>query len=96
MRFLYKLSFFTIQKIRNFYNYCLNKLLKIDSKVRNYAYSKDENQLKLNGKCLLNIKLEEFGLKNFEHILIIKLSSFIYKINNDINSSSILKNMIKR
>jgi hypothetical protein len=50
----------------------------------------------LNGKCLLNIKLEEFGLKNFEHGLIIKLSSFIYKINNDINSPSILKNMIKR
>ena len=86
----------TIQKICNFYNYCLNKLLKIDSKVRNYAYSKDENQLKLNGKCSLNIKLEEFGLKNFEHRLIIKLSSFIYKINNDINSPSILKNMIKR
>ena len=50
----------------------------------------------MNGKCLLNIKLEEFGLKNFEHRLIIKLSSFIYKINNDINSPSILKNMIKR
>jgi hypothetical protein len=66
----------TIQKICNFYNYCLNKRLKIDSKVRNYLYSKDVNQLKLNEKCLLNTKLEEFGLKNFENRLIIKLLSF--------------------
>ncbi len=86
----------TIQKIGNFYNYFLNKLLKIDSKIHNYLYSKDENQLKLNEKYLLNTKLEEFGLKNFEHRLIIKLSSFIYKITNDIKSPSILKNMIKR
>ena len=86
----------TIQKIFNFYNYCLNKLLKIDSKFRNYLYYKDENKFKLNEKCLLNTKPEEFGLKNFEHRLIIKLSSFIYKINNDIKSPSILKNMIKR
>ena len=80
----------TIQKICNFYYYFLNKLLKIDSKIHNYLYSKDENQLKLNEKCLLNTKPEEFGLKNFEHRLIIKLSSFIYKINNDIIFSSYL------
>ncbi len=39
----------------------------------------------------------QFGLKNFEHRLIIKLFSFIYIIYNEINSPSIyLKNMIKR
>lgn len=38
----------TIQKICNFFNYYLKKLLKIDSKIRNFAYTKDENKIKLN------------------------------------------------
>jgi recombinational DNA repair protein RecT len=43
----------------------------------------------------LTQKPEEFGLKNFEHRLINKLSSFIYKINNDIKSPSFLKTRSK-
>jgi len=37
----------TIQKICNFYNYCLNKLLKIDLKVCDYKYSNNMSTLTL-------------------------------------------------
>jgi hypothetical protein len=86
----------TIQKICNFYNYCLNKLLKIDIKVRDYKYSNNIEQIKLDSKCLLNTTLEEIGLKNYEHRLIVKLSTFIFKIRNDVNAPSLLKDMIKK
>ena len=61
----------TIQKLANYYNYCLYKLLNIRHKVYD---SNDFNSL--------NNLLNNFKLDCFQHRIIKRLSSFIYKVLN--------------
>ena len=74
-----------IQRICNFYDFCLYKLLKIN-------ISSNE----LDNLNLFNNRLESLGLKNFEHRVLNKLATFVHKIVNEKNSPILLKQMIKR
>lgn len=70
----------TIQKIFNLYNFCLYKLLKINTRIEN---STDYNKL--------NIHLETFGLSSYQHRLLKRLMYFSYNI---LNGSSSVKNLL--
>ena len=65
------------KSLSNFYFNCLFKLLK-------FKGNDDVN--------LTNKKLESLGLHSFQHLLLIRLSTFIHKIVNNDNSPAMLKN----
>lgn len=61
----------TIQKLANYYNFCIYKLFKINPLINDMD---DFN--------MLNLRLERFNLNTFVHRLIYRLSTFIYYIFN--------------
>ena len=75
----------SVQKLFNYYNFCLFKMFKIKFNV---VRSDDYN--------LLNNKLSSFNLECFQHRLIKRLTTFIYKIINYKNSPKLLNACLVR
>ena len=69
----------------NYYNFCLYKLFKIKVDI-----------IRLEDYNNLNNKLSSFGLECFQHRLVIRLSSFIYKIFNNKFAPKLLKSLLTR
>lgn len=74
-----------IQKLSNYYNYCLFRLIGYQARVQ---YTSEFN--------IVNNDLSKYGIMNFKHRLLEKLLIFSHKIVNSLNGPLNLKsNLVK-